>query len=84
MAKRKRISFDPVDPALVRVLSEICEEFDIPPGDLLNYATIKLLLAVANGEEDFTDLMASSRLPRYGNRLELSELVEEMKKRLGR
>lgn len=81
MTKRHRISFDPEDPDIKKVLDEISEEIGIPPGDLLNLGTLDLIDAITNGEIDLESLKEPSRLPRYPWRLNLKARLERFRKR---
>lgn len=83
MAKRDRLSFDPEDPRIKEILQEISAEYDIPPGDLLNAATMEYLISILAGRKDLRSRLKSSRLLRYGNRLDLDDLIEELKRLSG-
>ena len=83
MAKRDRLSFDPEDPRIKQILHEIAAEYDIPPGDLLNAATIEYLLSILSGQKDLRGRLTISRLLRYGNRLDLDDLIDELKRLSG-
>ena len=83
MAKRNRLSFDPEDPRIREILQEIAAEYDIPPGDLLNAATMEYLISILEGKRDLRSQLRDSKLLRYGNRLDLDDLIEELKRLSG-
>ena len=83
MAKRDRISFDPEDPRIREILQEIAAEYDIPPGDLLNAATLEFLISILTGQKDLRSRLKSSKLLRYDNRLDLTDLIEELRRLFG-
>ena len=83
MAKRNRLSFDPEDPRIREILQEIAAEYDIPPGDLLNAATAEYLISILKGKRDLQSQLKDSKLLRYGNRLDLDDLIEELKRLSG-
>lgn len=84
MAKRNRISFDPEDPEIKRVLEEMSAELGVPPGDLLNLGALDMIEAISNGEIDLESLKEPSRLPRYPWRLNLKDRLDRFRKRRGR
>ncbi len=83
MAKRKKISFDPTDPKMKDVIDEIASELGVPPGDVLNLATLEVIEAIATGKVKLEAILVKSNLPRYKRRLDLSEREKNFKKRWG-
>ena len=83
MAKRSRISFDPEDPEMKRVIDEIAQEYDIPPGDVMNLATLEIIDAIAKGRISLDQFLEDSRLPRYKKRLNLSSLLKRFRNQRG-
>lgn len=83
MAKRSRISFDPEDPEIKRVINEIAQEYDIPPGDVMNLATLEIIEAIATGSISLDSFLEDSRLPRYKKRLNLGPLLRRFRNRRG-
>ena len=82
--KRKRISFDPAEDEIKKVIDEMAQEFDIPPGDFYNLGTLDLIEAIESGRLDISDLIKPSRLPTYENRLDLSERLKRFWNRRGK
>ena len=82
--KRQRIAFDPEDPIIREALTLLSEELGIPPGDLLNYGAVIALLEVLAGSQSLSSRLKPSRLLRYNKRVDISDLIEELKKQIGK
>jgi hypothetical protein len=82
--KRPRISFDPEDPDMKRVIDEIAKNYDLPPGDVMNLITLVGIDAITSGQVDLEDLMTSSDLLRYKHRLNLADRLARFKRRHGK
>ena len=81
---RKKISFDPADPELRKVIQEIADELGIPPGDVMNLFTLDALERFSNGEIEIGSMLRSSEYPRYKNRLDLSSYLDRFRKKRGK